>query len=366
LTEGRGPLRFLAAPEDEGVRLDVFLAGRLELSRSRAQRFIRDGRVAVEGVPEPRPSRAMAAGETVECREPEPDVEHGLEAQRGTLRVLYEDDALIVLDKTPDVAVHPGAGRADRTLVNFLLDRFPEIAAVGHPRRPGIVHRLDLGTSGVLAVARTDRAYQELSRAFAERAVRKLYLAIAYGQPEPPAGEIDDAIVRDPKDRKRMTIVRAALPRTGAPLRGRASSAPTSGAEDVARSLAVDTPAPSQKRGRQALTLYRTLATGAGLSLLELDLRTGRTHQIRVHLRSRGLPLVGDPVYGEARWRSLPRERQAVLRDFPRPALHAWRLTLPHPSTGATLTFEAPVPSDLCELWTAASGSPLPLLDRRV
>ena len=151
-------------------------------------------------------SRTLAAGDSVECRLDETPAEPSLEAQAGALRVIWEDDHLIVLDKTPDVAVHPGAGRADRTLVNFLLDRFPEIAAVGHPRRPGVVHRLDLGTSGVLAVARTERAYQRLTRAFAEREVGKLYLAIVYGRPDPPRGEIDAAIARDPKDRKRMTV----------------------------------------------------------------------------------------------------------------------------------------------------------------
>jgi 23S rRNA pseudouridine1911/1915/1917 synthase len=317
------PRRFLVAPDDEGQRLDVYLAHQLEVSRSRAQRWIRDGCVTVQPAIERRPSRSIAAGDTVECRVIEGPAESSLEAQRGALRVIWEDEQLIVLDKSPDVAVHPGAGRADRTLVNFLLDRFPEIAAVGHPRRPGVVHRLDLGTSGVLAVARTETAYQRLTRAFAEREVGKLYLAVVYGRPDPPSGEIDAAIARDPKDRKRMTT-RAA-------------------------------------RGRAALTRYRTLATSSGLALLELDLRTGRTHQIRVHLKSRGLPIVGDPVYGEARWRSAAPERRASLRSFPRPALHAWRLTLPHPATGARLTFEAPPPADLRRLWLEGTGRELPL-----
>ena len=324
------PLRFLAAPEDEGQRLDVYLARRLETSRSRVQRFIRDGRVAIDGVAELRPSRTLEASDTVECRPEEPASENALAAQSGSLRVLFEDEQLIVLDKTPDVAVHPGAGRADRTLANFLLDRFPEIAAVGHPRRPGIVHRLDLGTSGVIAVARTEAAYQHLTRAFAEREVKKLYLAIVYGRPDAPSGEIDAAIARDPKDRKRMAVV---------PSRGRRPA--TSGA-------------------RAALTLYRTVASDAGLTLLELDLRTGRTHQIRVHLKSRGWPIVGDPVYGEARWRSFPADRRPALRDFPRPALHAWRLTLPHPASGESLTFEAPAPADLRQLWLDASGRSFP------
>ena len=292
--------------------------------------MIRDGHVTIDGVAELRPSRTLEPNDTVVCMPAEPAPDDALAAQSGALRVLFEDDQLIVLDKTPDVAVHPGAGRADRTLANFLLDRFPEIAAIGHPRRPGIVHRLDLGTSGVIAVARTEAAYQRLTRAFAEREVKKLYLAIVYGRPDPASGEIDAAIARDPKDRKRMAVIGS---------RGRR---------------------PAASGARAALTLYRTVAADAGLALLELDLRTGRTHQIRVHLKSRGWPIVGDPVYGEARWRSFPVARRPALRDFPRPALHAWRLTLPHPASGESVTFEAPAPADLRQLWLDASGGSFP------
>jgi 23S rRNA pseudouridine1911/1915/1917 synthase len=196
------------------------------------------------------------------------------------------------------------------------------MAGVGGPGRPGIVHRLDRDTSGVMAVARTPAAYARLSRAFAAREVRKLYLAVAYGAPVPPAGLIDAPIGRHPTHRKEMTV------RPG---------------------------------GRPARTGYRTLAAAAGICLLELDLHTGRTHQIRVHLKSLGHPLVGDPVYGEARYKGLPRPLQAPLRDFPRPALHAWRLTLAHPATGEPMTFEAPVPADLRDLWERVTGRPFPL-----
>ena len=319
--------RFVAAAADAGLRLDVCIARELEETRSLVQRWIREGRVVVDGVIADRPAATVAGGEAIECRPPAAPPAGALEPQQGSLRVLWEDPQLIVVDKSAGVAVHPGAGRADGTLANFLVARYPEIAAVGHPRRPGIVHRLDLGTTGVLAVARTQEAYRRLSEAFAARAVGKLYLAIVYGRPQPAAGAIDATIARDPRQRKRMT----------ASASGR----------------------PSRTRARSALTLYRTLASAGGLSALELDLRTGRTHQIRVHLKSRGVPIVGDPVYGEARWRSLPAERRARLRDFPRPALHAWRLALRHPVTGVGMTFEAPLPPDMRDLWIDCTGTPL-------
>jgi 23S rRNA pseudouridine1911/1915/1917 synthase len=320
--------RFTAGDGDQGARLDVYLARRLGEARSRVQRWIRDGRVTVDGDPARRPGQAIAAGDVVECR-PEAIAASplALEPQPGPLRLLWEDQHLVIVDKAPDIAVHPGAGRADGTLANFLLARYPEIAGVGHPRRPGIVHRLDLGTSGALAVARTPEAYRRLTAAFAAREVGKLYFAVVYGRPDPPAGEIDAAIRRDPRVRQRMTAARA---RDGG------------------------------RRARPALTLYRALASANGLAALELDLRTGRTHQIRVHLKSRGWPIVGDPVYGEARWRALPPERRVRLRDFPRPALHAWRLTVPHPATAATVTVEAPIPDDLRRLWSEITDRPPP------
>jgi 23S rRNA pseudouridine1911/1915/1917 synthase len=329
------PHRFTAAEADAGQRLDLYVARQLDESRSRVQHWIRDGRVTIDGEAAVRPSRPIAAGETVECRPETAPAESVLQPQWGALRVLWEDEHLVVLDKTPDVAVHPGAGRDDRTLVNFLLERYPEIAAVGHPRRPGIVHRLDLGTTGALAIARTPTAYRRLSEAFARREAHKLYLAIVYGTPDPPSGQIDAGIARDPRQRKRMTVTRP--PRVGA--RSAGGSAPG--------------------RGRTALTLYRTVASEAGLSWLELDLRTGRTHQIRVHLKSRSLPIVGDPVYGEARWRGFAPQHRALLRDFPRPALHAWRLTLPHPVSGESVSFEAPVPADLRAVWRSVTGRDL-------
>jgi 23S rRNA pseudouridine1911/1915/1917 synthase len=243
--------------------------------------------------------------------------------------VLHEDAELVVLDKPAGLAVHPGAGRASGTLAHLLLARYPEMAGVGGPGRPGIVHRLDQGTSGVMVVARTAAAYQRLSRAFAGRRVVKRYLGIVYGAPRPAAGLVEAPIGRHRERRKEMTV---------------------------------------RADGRPARTAYRTLAARSGIALVELDLATGRTHQIRVHLKSLGHPLVGDPVYGEARWRALPRPLQAPLRAFPRPALHAWRLALPAADGtapgafpgGPWLRCEAPVPEDLRQLWQEVTGGPLP------
>lgn len=309
---------------DTGSRLDRFLAHRLDESRNRVQRWIRDGRVAIDDVQAARPSIQLQEDQIVTCRAPVLGDEGPLQVQAGPLDVLWEDESLIVVDKAAGVAVHPGAGRAEQTLANYLLHDYPEIRAVGHPRRPGIVHRLDLGTTGILVVARNPRSYRRLAGAFAERRVRKLYLAIVYGSPEPQSGEIESAITRHPRERKRMTV--------------------------------------TSQGGRAALTLYRTLATDGALAFLELDIRTGRTHQIRVHLKSRGHPLVGDPTYGEARWKSFAPHLRPILRDFPRPALHAWRLFLAHPESGQEVCFEAPVPEDIRDLWRGATGSEPPPL----
>jgi 23S rRNA pseudouridine1911/1915/1917 synthase len=310
-----------------GERLDRHVAIVCQLPRNQVQQWIRAGRVRLNGRPA-RPSQPVAAGDLVECEPPPAPVEK-LVPEAGDLTVLHEDAELVVLDKPAGLAVHPGAGRASGTLAHLLLARYPEMAGVGGPGRPGIVHRLDQGTSGVMVVARTAAAYQRLSRAFAGRRVVKRYLGIVYGAPRPAAGLVEAPIGRHRERRKEMTV---------------------------------------RADGRPARTAYRTLAARSGIALVELDLATGRTHQIRVHLKSLGHPLVGDPVYGEARWRALPRPLQAPLRAFPRPALHAWRLALPAADGtapgafpgGPWLRCEAPVPEDLRQLWQEVTGGPLP------
>ncbi len=303
---------------EAGSRLDRLVAAHLAKPRNQVHRWIVEQRVLVNGR-SAKPSTAVRVGDTILCQPPEPRAAPGLIAQPGELAILHEDQDLVVIDKAAGVAVHPGAGREHGTLVNFLLHRYPEIAGVGGAARPGIVHRLDLDTTGALVVARSEDAYIRLSAAFAERQIEKTYLAIVYGVPRQETGHIDLPIGRHRHDRKRMMV---------------------------------------RSDGRPASTRYRCRASAAGVSRLELDLETGRTHQIRVHLKSIGHPLVGDPTYGEARWKGLPGPSRRPLRSFARPALHAWRLAFDHPVTGQRLEVEAPEPEDMRQLWMEVIAGP--------
>lgn len=304
-----------------GERLDRHVADHLEVARNQVQKWIRDGRVLLDGEVAAA-SATVTAGARLQATPPPPP-DPRIDPEPGELDLLHVDQDLIVLDKPPELTVHPGAGRPTGTLAHRLLARFPELQGLGGPGRPGIVHRLDKDTSGVLVVARSRTAYRHLSTAFAERRVDKHYLAVVYGDPDPPAGVIDAPIGRHPRRRKEMTVRRG---------------------------------------GRRAVTRYRTLAAEAGVALLEVDLETGRTHQIRVHLKHHHHPLVGDPVYGEARWKALPGPVRRPLASFPRPALHAWRLAFEHPATGQGVRFEAPLPEDLATLWREVTGGLVPPL----
>jgi 23S rRNA pseudouridine1911/1915/1917 synthase len=311
--------RVVVSPGAAGERLDRFLAAHLGLPRNQLQRWIEEGRVLVGE----RPAKAavrLAAGDAVEWEAPPPaTIDERLRPEAGELVVLYADEALLAIDKPPGLVVHPGAGRSTGTLVHRLIAHYPEVAGVGGPGRPGIVHRLDQGTSGVIVVARTALAYQRLSRAFAARQVSKRYLAICHGVVRGPRA-IEAPIGRHPSRRQEMTV------RAG---------------------------------GRPASSRLVPLASTAAASLVEVKLLTGRTHQVRVHLKSLGHPLVGDPLYGEARWKAATGTARAALRDFSRPALHAWRLAFDHPVDGRRVELEAAPPADLRELWRALSGSEL-------
>jgi 23S rRNA pseudouridine1911/1915/1917 synthase len=311
-----GAVLSLCVPDDAaGVRLDRFLASVLPgTSRAALRRWILDGHVLVQGVPAPKTGVALRAGTELTVRVPAaPDA-----PATGTavaFDVLHEDDALIVVDKPAGVVVHSGHGREHGTLVDGLLARGTALAGRGAPLRPGIVHRLDVGTSGVIVVAKTDAAYDALARAFAERRVGKRYLALVWGRVEPPAGRIEAAVGRSRRDPTRMAV------------------------------------RDTRGRSRDAVTSYRTREALAGFSLLDVAPETGRTHQIRVHLESIHHPIVGDERYGGRRWRGVldPRKRHA-LRDIGRLALHAARLDFVHPTTGEPVTFRAPWPADLAAL----------------
>jgi 23S rRNA pseudouridine1911/1915/1917 synthase len=316
----------LTAEADEthsGLRLDRFLSDRFpELSRTRLQTLIRQGHVAlgcatIEDVKYP-----VKPGDRFEIKVP-PAVSPKPQAHKIPLNVVYEDEVIIVMDKPAGLVVHPGAGNVDRTLVNALIAHCgSSLSGIGGVARPGIVHRLDKDTSGLLVVAKTDQAHRALSEQFAdhgrEGALERRYLALVWGAPPRSHGTINAPIGRHKTSRTKMAVV------------------------------------PATKGGRAAVTHYLVLATfGRGrepiASLLECKLETGRTHQVRVHLASLGTPLVGDPVYGtgfKSKLRKLPEPVQQKLAGFDRQALHAAALTFVHPMSATLLEFNSPLPDD--------------------
>jgi len=309
-------------PAEAGARLDVWLTRNApELSRARVQALIAEGRVTLDGEPS-RASLRLRGGEAVCLTIPDPV------AARPTpedipLRVVYEDDRLLVIDKPAGLVVHPGAGQAQGTLVNALLHLVKDLSGVGGVLRPGIVHRLDRGTSGLLVVAKDDEAHRALARQFAGRTVEKEYLAIVHGQPAPKAGTIALPIGRDPVHRQKMSV-----------------RAP---------------------RGRAARSDYAVVEALDGAALVRIRIHTGRTHQIRVHLAAVGHPVAGDATYGGTRSPSARRpEAKAALQALERPALHAAQLAFSHPATGSRLTFESPLPGDLVRVLDALRSAPGP------
>ena len=307
------PDAVVAAPDHEGQRLDRFLAESFApLSRSRIKILILDGMARRGDVTVRDPSEAVQAGLTYGLTVPEA-VAAVPQPEDIPLTILYEDADLIVLDKPAGLVVHPAPGNYEGTLVNALLAHCGDsLTGIGGERRPGIVHRLDKETSGVMVAAKTELAHTRLSEIFANRDLDRHYRALCWGTMSPPAGDIEGAIGRDPKDRKRMAV--------------RLSG------------------------GRTALTHYTTLRIWRlSVSLLDVKLSTGRTHQIRVHLAAGSHPVIGDPVYLRrvpAVSKSLPPEVRTTLLDFPRQALHAASLAFAHPRTGALLSFQTEPPAD--------------------
>ena len=304
----------VAGPDAAGSRVDRFLADAIgDLSRSRVKSLIEAGAVRRGGALVRNPAESVRDGDLFRLQRPAL-VAAIPRAQAIAFTILYEDADLIVLDKPAGLVVHPAPGNEDGTLVNALLAHCGDsLPGIGGEKRPGIVHRLDKDTSGVMVAAKTETALAKLSAAFAARDLDRRYTALVWGVPSPARGDIEGAIGRDPRDRKRMAVV------------------------------------PSG--GKPALTHYATTRAWAPVvSLLQCTLATGRTHQIRVHLAQSGHPLVGDPVYlrrvpAVARAAS-PTVRQALL-DFPRQALHAASLAFDHPRTRARLAFETALPADL-------------------
>lgn len=300
---------FRISAEAAGARLDRTLTGLLpHLTRSRIQALVAQSLVLLDGRPADSSDR-VRAGQSIDVTIPRP-VPATPAPEDIPLTVLHEDADILVIDKPSGLAIHPGAGRSSGTLVNALLHSVRDLSGVGGTLRPGIVHRLDAGTTGVLVVAKNDAAHVALARQFEKRTVEKEYVAVVHGRPPRAEGAIEAGIGRDPFHRKKMST--------------------------------------RSTRSREARSTYAVERALDGASVLRVRIHTGRTHQIRVHLASIGCPLVGDRLYGGGRE---PASRSAsareALRAFARPALHAARLTIDHPTTGARICFESPLPDDV-------------------
>ncbi|MFC3098517.1 RluA family pseudouridine synthase [Alteraurantiacibacter palmitatis] len=302
----------IAGTLEAAGRLDKLLAEASGLSRERVKALIAEGQVTVSGQQATSASAKVAAGADYAIAVPPPD-DPQAHPQDIPLVVVYEDADLIVIDKPAGMVVHPAAGNADGTLVNALLHHCSgQLSGIGGVARPGIVHRIDKDTSGLLVVAKSDRAHEGLARQFADHSLERAYLAVCQGHPSPPQGTIAKRLGRSDADRKKMAV----LP------------------DDASR-------------GKHAVTHYRTLEKLDGCTLIECRLETGRTHQVRVHLASIGHALVGDPVYG----RTHSQLRPILARlGFQRQALHAAVLGFVHPATGTSHRFESPLPPDMREL----------------
>ncbi len=308
--------------KEAALRLDAWLAARLSsVTRNRIRHLIQSGAIRVNGQKK-RPSYRVKSGDQVTGEIPDP-AQPSPAPESQKLEVVLEDEALVVLNKPPGLVVHPAPGHFSGTLVNALLFRYPELKEVGDPLRPGIVHRLDKDTSGLLLVARNSHAHQHLARQFKARQVVKRYLTVVHGNPKTENGVISLPVGRHPRDRKRMSTISV--------------------------------------RGRSARTEWRVRERFLRAALLEVDLKTGRTHQIRVHLAALGHPVAGDLVYGIRKRPTGSGLKEAdALQGAKRQMLHAWRLRIVHPSTLRPLELEAPLPEDMQDLLVSLRTSSPP------
>lgn len=310
---------FVVELDGAGLRLDVLVAGRLDLSRTRVQRLLAEHRIRLDGRL-PRKSEAVEAGQRVAVDLPEPEP-LAAAAQAIPIDIVYQDRDIVVVDKPAGMVVHPAPGHPDGTLVNALLHHVCDLSGIGGALRPGIVHRLDRETSGLLVVAKNDSAHRALSEALGRRHVRRRYRAAVWGHLKESHLEIDAPIGRDPRERRRMAVVKA---------------------------------------GRRAVTRARVRERWRSADLLDVALETGRTHQIRVHFAHLGHPIVGDMVYGASRERGMggPDRGWALelARRVPRQFLHAAELVIDHPRTGQRHHFSSPLPQGLADAARWARG----------
>ncbi|OEU53096.1 MAG: hypothetical protein BA872_04295 [Desulfobacterales bacterium C00003060] len=305
-----------ATKSDAGYRLDTVVTAHIScLSRSRTSQLIRAGHITVNGLIK-KTRYLTKLGDVIRCEIPPPKP-ITCRPEAIPLSVLYEDRDVIVLNKQPGIVVHPGAGHKTGTVVNALLFHCPDLEGVGGEVRPGIVHRLDKDTSGSMVVAKNAFAHESLSRQFKMRKIGKVYQALVYGEVKIPAGVIDLPIGRHPTHRKKMST--------------------------------------KSSRSRPTETRWKIKEVFPGVTLLEIDLRTGRTHQVRVHCEAIGHPVVGDASYGGKGRRKEPpsRETQVVVGAVCRQMLHAWQLTLTHPRTGKLMCFESPLAKDMASVLEA-------------
>lgn len=327
-------IRLIVEPEEDGERLDRFLSGRLsKTSRSQIRRHILEGHVLVgdevsasRPMSKAKPSRQMRAGECVWYEPPEPEPAKP-EPEAIALKVVYEDECMLVVDKPPAMVVHPSPGHSSGTLVNALLHHCENLSGVGGVKRPGIVHRLDKDTSGLMVVSKTDECHWGLSRQFKKHSIERRYLTVVAGRLDPPAGKLETGHRRHRVDRKRFTT-------------------------------RVEPPSPGGGGGRSsvrlAVTHYRTVEQLRAASLVEARLETGRTHQVRVHFADRGHPVVGDPVYGR---KTRDAKVSAAGKQLGRQALHAAVLGLTHPLSGERKVWISGLPDDMVALVERLGGS---------
>ena len=304
---------FIYPFEGKQERLDIFISKAAEdMTRSGVQRLIEAGLVTVNGVLE-KPSLKLKGGERIVMKIPAPAPAVPV-AEEIPLEILYEDSDIVVVNKPAGMVVHPGAGNFTGTLVNALLGHCRDLSGIGGEIRPGIVHRIDKDTSGILVVAKNDRAHQDLARQFKEHSIKRVYVALVYGSPKGDKGSIEAAIGRHPSDRKKMSGV--------------------------------------ARRGRHAVTHWRVKGRYQRMTLMRITLETGRTHQIRVHLSEAGHPLVGDSVYGGGGRLADVQDPvlRKLVRELGRQALHAGTLGIIHPSTGVYMEFDADIPDDMAHI----------------